>query len=113
MGTRFRVFKDARVVAHSALGAADPLLLPAGNYLVRLDSVPPVDVPISLVPREQLTLTMEKTAGEVSHSEQRYDLQYTSCGDAIAAMQRMEENNQLNLPIPNATIAGSQELARP
>ena len=113
VGTRFRVFKDARVVAHSALGAADPLLLPAGNYLVRLDSVPPVDVPISLVPREQLTLTMEKTAGEVTHSEQRYDLQYTSCGDAIAAMQRMEENRQLNLPISNTTIAGSQELAQP
>ncbi|MGI9325527.1 MAG: vWA domain-containing protein [Pseudomonadales bacterium] len=83
VGTQFRVYQGDSVVAKGALGSDEPILLPEGDYRVQLDSVPPHEVPVSLSPRDEVTLTLEKVAGSVSHSEERDRLEYKSC-DVIA-----------------------------
>lgn len=87
VGTRFQVFSAGTVVATGALGSDEPMYLPQGDYTVRLDSVPPHEVDVTLAPRDEVTLTLQKQAGAVSHSEQRERLDYTSCDDAIAAVE--------------------------
>ena len=103
VGTSFRVFKGDIVVANGSLGSNEPLFLPEGDYRVQLDSAPPQEVQISLAPSEQLTLTLEKQEGVVSHFQRRDRLQYTSCEDAIASIARLEESREQKRPITAAT----------
>ena len=56
------------------------MLLPEGEYRVRLDSTPPVEAMVSLAPRDGVTLTLEKNNGTISPFEKRDQLPYTSCG---------------------------------
>ncbi|MDH3641454.1 MAG: VWA domain-containing protein [Gammaproteobacteria bacterium] len=98
VGTRFHVFHGDSVVASGALGANESMILPEGDYRVRLDSMPPHEVDISLSSREQLTLTLEKDEGAVSHSERRTGLNYTSCENAVTSISATER-------IRNATTA--------
>ncbi len=93
-GTRFRVLRENAVVARGVLGSDEPMFLPMGDYRVELDSVPPQAVQISLAARDELTLTLEKVGGVVSHSEHRGRLQPTSCDGAMAAMKRMQKNQR-------------------
>ncbi len=93
VATTFSVFKGSIEVASGSFGSDEPLLLPEGDYRVALDSSPPQEMPISLAPRDQLTLTVEKQGGVVSHSERRSRLPHTSCEDAIASIERLENSN--------------------
>jgi Mg-chelatase subunit ChlD len=106
VGTSFRVFKGSTEVANGSLGSEDPLFLPGGDYRVQLDSSPPQEVQISLAPRDQLTLTLEKEAGVVSHFERRDRLQYTSCENAIASIARLEAkgSKEIQEPVKTATF---------
>ena len=61
VGTSFKVYKGSTEVASGSLGSDEPLFLPGGDYRVRLESSPPQDVQVSLAPRDQLNLTIEKT----------------------------------------------------
>ena len=103
VATSFSVFKGRTKVANGSLGSDEPLLLPEGDYRVQLDSSPPHNVQISLAPRDQLTLTLEKAGDRVSHFERRIRLPYTSCEDAIASMERLERRNELRRPFATAT----------
>ncbi len=94
VGTSFTVFKGSMEVANGSLGSNEPVILPAGNYRVDFDSSPPQSVRVSLAPRDQLVLTMQKRANAVSHFERRDRLQYTSCEDAIGTMQRLGGSKQ-------------------
>ncbi len=85
VATTFSIFNGDTVVAGGSLGSDETLYLPEGDYRVELHTTPPRVVPISLAPRDQLTLTLEKRGGVVSHSEHRSQLAHTSCEDAIAA----------------------------
>ncbi len=93
VATSFRVFQGSTEVASGSLGSNEPLLLPEGDYRVELDTSPPRQMPISLAPRDQLTLTLEKQGGVVSHIESRGRLPHTSCEDAIASMERLTKRN--------------------
>jgi Mg-chelatase subunit ChlD len=99
VGTRFRVFKEDTVVANGSLGSDEPLLLPEGDYRVQLESVPPHEVEISLAPRDELTLTLEKEAGAVSYFEQRGRGQYTACEDGVTTTDRPQVSEGLNRPV--------------
>ena len=99
VGTSFRVFKGSIEVADGSLGSDEPIFLPGGDYRVELDSSPPQEVQITLAPRDQLTLTLEKQGGVVSHFERRDRLQYTSCEDAIASIERLEGSKEMQEPI--------------
>ena len=55
------------------------MLLPEGDYRVKLHSSPPIEAEVSLAPRDSVTLTMAKRGGVVSPVEQRGELAHTSC----------------------------------
>jgi hypothetical protein len=57
------------------------MLLPEGDYRVQLHSSPPVETYVSLAPRDQVTLTLEKRGDEMTPLEQRGQLPHTSCDD--------------------------------
>ncbi len=103
VGTSFRVFKGSTEIANGSLGSDEPLYLPGGDYRVELDSSPPQDVQISLTPMDQLTLTMEKQAGFVSHFERRDRIEYRSCDDAIASIERLERGEDVQEPYQSMT----------
>ena len=103
VGTSFRVFNGSTEVANGSLGSDDPLFLPGGDYTVELDSLPPQVVHISLAPRDQLTLTLEKEGDLVSHFERRKRLQYTSCDDTAESMERLGGSKDMQEPIQTTT----------
>ncbi len=92
VATTFSVFNGSTVVAGGSLGSDEIMYLPEGDYRVEVHSAPPRVMPISLAPRDQLTLTLEKRAGVVSHSEHRGQLPHMSCDEAIASMERLKES---------------------
>ncbi|MGH8224223.1 MAG: vWA domain-containing protein [Woeseiaceae bacterium] len=81
VATSFSVYQGNTEVAGGSLGSADVMLLPEGDYRVQLHSSPPVEAYVSLAPRDQLTLTLEKRGDEVTPLKQRRRLPHTTCDD--------------------------------
>ncbi len=92
VGTPFRVLQTGNVVAEGTLGSAERLYLPQGDYRLELDSVPRHEVELSLQPRDQLALTMQKSGGIFSVSEQRGELPATSCEESVAWKKRVKDD---------------------
>ena len=55
------------------------MLLPEGDYRVRLHSSPAAEATVRLAPRDQVTVSLEKIRGEVVSRERRGTLPHTSC----------------------------------
>ena len=91
VATSFSVFSGDTEVAGGSLGSAGVMLLPEGEYRVRLNSSPPVETVVQLAPRDQLTLTMDKDGDVISPIEQRGRLPHTSCAAATPG-DRMPDN---------------------
>ncbi|MEP5763772.1 MAG: VWA domain-containing protein [Halieaceae bacterium] len=89
VGTSFRIYDGLRVVASSVLGSAEPILLPKGQYLVELDSTPPREMAVTLIPGEKLTLTLEKQQQQVSDRQERQAVGYTPCPTSGPAQYSM------------------------
>jgi len=87
VGTAYSVYNGNTEVANGSLGSDEPLFLPGGDYRVELDTSPPKNVQISLEPRDQLTLTLEKEGGRVSHFERRSQMPQMSCEEAFASIE--------------------------
>ncbi len=98
VGTTYNVLKGSTVVANGSLGTDEPVILPEGDYRVKFDTSPPQVVNVSLAPRDQLTLTLQKRDNVVSHFERRDRLQYTSCEDAVGSIERLGGAKQLQDP---------------
>ncbi|MDX1481302.1 MAG: VWA domain-containing protein, partial [Woeseiaceae bacterium] len=79
VATSFSVYRGDAEVAGGSLGSAGVMLLPAGDYRVRLHSSPPVETLVSLAPRDQVTLMLEKRGNDVTPLEQRGRLPHTTC----------------------------------
>jgi len=92
VATSFSVYKGSVQVASGSLGADETMYLPEGEYRVELHSSPPQIVPVSLAPRDRVTVTLEKSAGHVSHLEQRGQIEHQSCEAVAASMERMQAN---------------------
>ena len=103
VATSFSVFNGSAEVARGSLGSNKRYYLPEGNYRVELHSSPPREMPVSLSPRDSVTLTLEKQGGVVSHSERRGSLPHTSCEDAIASMEQSQDGNELQRPLATVT----------
>ena len=95
VATSFSVFKGNIEVASGSLGSDEPLFLPEGEYRVELDSSPPKSVEISLAPRDQLKLTLQKERDLVSHFERRDRMEHRSCEDVVASIKRLETQDPL------------------
>ena len=113
VGTRFRVFDGDTVVANGSLGSDEQLLLPEGDYRVQLDSVPPHQVEISLAPRDDLTLMLEKQAGAVLHSERRDRVEYIACADDIASQAQPQTADEQLQSIRTTPTAQNQDAIEP
>jgi Mg-chelatase subunit ChlD len=81
VATPFSVYRDDTEVGNGSLGSNDVLLLPEGDYRVRLHSSPPVDTNVTLAPREKAMLTLEKRGDLVLPFKQADELPHTSCED--------------------------------
>ena len=91
VGTPYRVYKGDIEVASSALGTEGPIFLPGGEYRVRLDGATAREFPITLDPRGQTTLTVERQGDVVSHFENSNPIEYLSCEAQVAEIRRLEE----------------------
>jgi len=103
VATSFSVFKGNTVVANGSLGSDKTLYLPEGDYRIEFDSSPPQNVQISLAPRDQLTLTLEKQGDFVSHFERRDRMEHRSCEDAVARIERLEASVETQESLQSAT----------
>jgi Mg-chelatase subunit ChlD len=81
VATAFSVYQGGTEVATGSLGSAGTMLLPEGDYRVQLHSSPPVEAAVSLAPRDQVALTLEKRGAEVMVRERRGSLPHVSCDD--------------------------------
>ena len=79
VGTAYRVRQNGTVVAEGALGADNLLRLPAGEYQLRLESVPPLEVPITLASEEAVTLVLRRQGGEIFPEKRREPTGYITC----------------------------------
>jgi Mg-chelatase subunit ChlD len=86
VGTPFHVFRGQTVVGHGALGDARPMLLPEGDYRLRLDSAPPREVLLTLEREEGLTLVLERKETTVSYVVERGRADYTPCEPTATAL---------------------------
>ena len=91
VATSYSVFKGSTEVASGSLGSGEPMYLPEGDYRVVLNSSPPQQVPVSLSSRDRVTVTLEKQGDFVSHVERRGQMEYRSCEDVVASIERLEK----------------------
>ena len=79
VGTSFRVVRHDVTVAEGALGGGGPIRIPAGDYEVRIDSAPPVQLPVTVVSEEQVRLQLKRERGRVFHRLRRQPAEYVAC----------------------------------
>jgi len=94
VATSYSVYKGRTQVASGSLGSDRPLYLPEGDYRVELHSSQPQSMAISLAPRDRVTLTLEKQGNAVSHYERRARIEYRSCEDMVASIERLEAGQE-------------------
>ena len=92
VATSYSVYKGNAQVASGSLGSEQTIYLPEGEYRVELHSSPPQIVPISLAPRDNLALTLEKANGRVFHSADVEEMEHRSCEDVVARIERLENS---------------------
>jgi Mg-chelatase subunit ChlD len=102
VATSFSVFKGSTEVASGSLGSGEQMYLPEGDYRVVLHSSPPQDVPVSLAPRDGVTVTLEKRGDFVSHFERRDQIEYRSCENVVARIERLEAGEETLEPLQSA-----------
>jgi hypothetical protein len=85
VGTAFRVSRSGLTVASGTLGANELIPLPAGDYVLQIDSAPPRELPIELVAEERLTMVLERHGETLSRAEQRHAADYRFCEDPLHA----------------------------
>jgi Ca-activated chloride channel family protein len=94
VATSYSVHKGSTEVASGSLGSGAPLYLPEGDYRVELHSSPPQSLPVSLSPRDRVTLTLEKAGDAVTRYERRDQIGYRSCEEMVAKIERLEAGQQ-------------------
>jgi Mg-chelatase subunit ChlD len=95
VGTPFEVRSEDRVVARGALGSDEAIHLPAGEYVVRVESKPPREVPVRLERERGLTVVVERNQGTVSHWVQPRPAGYTACSSAASATPSTFDPNRV------------------
>jgi Mg-chelatase subunit ChlD len=103
VGTPFAVWQGERPVARGSLGANDRIRLPAGDYVVRLESAPPQQAPVRLVPEENLTLVLDRHADGVSQRAHRREAGYFGCEGSPQALTAAPT------PRPQTAVVGAAE----
>jgi hypothetical protein len=108
VGTTYRVWRDDEPVAESALGSQAPIQLPAGHYLVRLESAPPQELPVTLADEEQLKLVFRRDDRELSYSEERGGAEYAACEVSTLTLADVPERERLGVGVRRDQMAARQ-----
>jgi Ca-activated chloride channel family protein len=103
VATSYSVYKGNIEVASGSLASNKPLYLPEGDYRVELHGSSPQSVEVKLAARDRVKLTLEKERGFVSHSERRGRMEYRSCEDVAASIERLEARQEMTEPYQTAT----------
>ena len=103
VATSYSVYKGNVEVASGSLASDKPLYLPEGDYRVELHGSTPQSVNVTLAPRDSVKLTLEKEGGYVSHFEQRDSMEYRSCEDVAASIERLEARQETTEPYQTST----------
>ena len=77
--------RGGRAVAQGSLGADEVILLPPGDYELRVESEPPYSAPLQLAAEQNLSLVLERSGDRVFHSGDRRPAAYVVCQDAPPA----------------------------
>ena len=85
VGTAFRVARGGLTLAEGTLGANELILLPAGDYVLQIDSAPPRELPVELLAEENLTMVLERNGETLSRAEQRRTADYRFCEEPLHA----------------------------
>jgi hypothetical protein len=89
VGTSFNVSYGGTTVGAGTLGSGDVIRLPAGEYLVELDSNPPMQLQIALESEVRHTVVFNASAEEVPPMYWRDSAEYFSCDEALAKLEEM------------------------
>jgi len=103
VATSFSVFKGSTEVGSGSLGSGEQMYLPEGDYRVVLHSSPPQHVPVSLASRDRVKLTLEKQGDFVSHFESRDQIEYKSCENVAASIERLEAGDESRDSLQSST----------
>jgi len=103
VATSFSVYKGSVQVATGSLGSAQTMYLPEGDYRVELHGATPYSVPVSLVSRGHKTLMLSKDGDIVSHATREESMEYRSCEDAVAVIERLEAEQSALEPLRTST----------
>jgi hypothetical protein len=87
VGTPFSVSWRGITAGAGTLGSDDVLLLPAGEYLVTLDSDPPRQAPVVLESEVRHTLVFDGDATHAGHKAWREGAEYSACDEQVAALE--------------------------
>jgi hypothetical protein len=82
VGSTYWISQNGATVAGGTLGVDDPILLPAGDYRLEIDSTPPHGVPFTLASEESLTVVLARAGNTVSRGERRGAADYRACADS-------------------------------
>jgi Mg-chelatase subunit ChlD len=85
VGTTFRVLRRGIPVAAGTLGADEIIRLPAGEYAVRIESEPALEVSAYLGSEKNLTLILERSQGAVSPRVRSRPSDHFACEDPLHA----------------------------
>jgi hypothetical protein len=105
VGTAWQLRRDGVHVAEGTLGADEVVLLPPGSYSLRLDSQPPLELPVTVSSEEGVTLVLERERGRVASSERRRSAAYTSCSGPLHTAVRKRRASGSS-PSPAAPFRG-------
>ncbi|MBW2279308.1 MAG: VWA domain-containing protein [Deltaproteobacteria bacterium] len=86
IGTAFRVLREQELMASGTLGARQRFRLPAGSYMVHVDSEPPQQLRVTLGAEEGTTLLLRRDDSGLSRSESRWAVGYAHCEERGPAM---------------------------
>ncbi|MDH3213117.1 MAG: VWA domain-containing protein [Myxococcales bacterium] len=79
VGTSFRLVRGDVTVAAGALGGREPIRAPAGEYQIRIDSAPPLQLPVAIASEEHITLQLKRERGKLFHRLRRRPAAYVAC----------------------------------
>lgn len=103
VATSYSVFKGNTEVGSGSLGTDRPLFLPEGDYRVVLHSSPPQNVQVRLAPRDRVKVTLEKQGDFVSNFERRDQIEYKSCENVAASIERLEAGEESQKSLQSAS----------
>ena len=95
VATAYSVFKGPVEVASGSLGGDDRLYLPEGEYRVVVHGAPPQEAQVRLAPRDHVTVTLEKRGDFITRSEHRDSIEYRSCQETVAQIERLEAEQDI------------------